>query len=152
MAIRIARRRMAGPRFGRAPSYSIARTAAGGSERDKRAVIVYGERRRVVKLQRMAEDLLDRIEGVDQCQVLDKFAVGEAEEMRDPVADDAPVGRARGNPVQGRGAVAVREHLVADEGEDAEDRGNAMVDQIEDSLPAAVAAAEGQHIDRPADR
>src|SRR3569832_772446 len=94
-AIKMTRRRMADPRFGRAPSYSIGRAAAGGAERDELAVVAHGERRRVVNLQRMAKHLLDRIEGVDQCQVLDKLAAREAEEMRDPVADDAAVGSAR---------------------------------------------------------
>src|SRR3569833_879424 len=94
-AIKMTRRRMADPRFGRAPSYSIGRAAAGGSERDELAVVAHGERRRVVFLLRLVLLLLVCFVGVVLCLVLDKLAAREAEELRDPVADDAAVGSAR---------------------------------------------------------
>ena len=40
----------------------------------------------------MAENLLDRVEAIEQREVFRHFVVAEAQEMRHPVADDAAVG------------------------------------------------------------
>ncbi len=80
--------------------------------------------------ERVAEHLLDRVEGIDQRQVLDELAILEAQEMRQPIADHPAVVAAGGEPVQrGTTATVVRNTLAT----------NALTVNLNSSPPGIVA-------------
>src|SRR6185437_14624219 len=102
--------------------------------------------------ERTAKYLLDGVEAVDQRKIFGHFAVAEAQEVRQPVADDAAIlGAPAPQAIQSRDLVAVNQHRARHEAEHLETFRHQPADQIEHRRLAVAGAAERQHVDRPAD-
>src|SRR5665213_488033 len=112
-------------------------------------------RRRMAAFQveRMTEHLLDGVEAVEQREILDYLAVTKAQEICNPVADDAAVNRPfRRLAAEHRNVLAIHHNAVRHKAEGTQDGGNLALDQIEHGSLAAMRSAEPQIVDWPADR
>src|SRR6185437_2281366 len=104
-------------------------------------------------VERIAEHLLDDVEAVEQREILDHLAVAKAQEICNPVADDAAVDRPfRRLAAERRDVLAIHHNAVGHETEGAQHGRHLTLDQIEHRRLAAMRSAEPQIVDRPADR
>src|SRR5665213_2906856 len=111
-------------------------------------------RRRMAAFQveRMTEHLLDGVEAVEQREILDYLAVTKAQEICNPVADDAAVNRPfRRLAAEHRNVLAIHHNAVRHKAEGTQDGGHLALDQIEHGSLAAMRSAEPQLVDWPAD-